>query len=152
LCFWHISGRWQEGKHHYGRGRDSPVGVWLLPVTATIREEEIVRVDARQDSRITEVALTTAQIAELAEELRDDLRRLVPDAGLGLRAGAALIDPRARARFSLILAALERVEAGTYGVCMSCKSPIPFARLAAIPETRTCIDCVWRPSEGAGLG
>lgn len=124
-----------------------PVGVLLPPVTATSREEEIVRVDARQDSTTTEMTLTAAQIAELAEELRDDLRRLVPDAAFGSGGGSVMVDVRSQVRIPLILAALERVEAGTYGVCLACKSPIPFARLAAIPETRTCIDCVWRPAE-----
>jgi hypothetical protein len=121
--------------------------VWLPPVTATIREEDIVRVDDRKDSRITEETLTTAQIAELAEELRDDLRRLVPDADIGPNGGSVMVDVRAQVRLALILAALERVDTGTYGVCLACKSPIPFARLAAIPETRTCIDCLWRTAE-----
>jgi RNA polymerase-binding transcription factor DksA len=38
-------------------------------------------------------------------------------------------------------AALERLENGTYGQCLSCHEPITAARLAIIPETRHCIDC-----------
>ena len=108
-----------------------------------------MRIDAIQNLRATRPQLTAAQIAELADELRDDLRRLVPDAALVPGAELRTVDPRAQVRLPLILAALQRVDAGTYGFCMGCRSPIPFARLAAIPETRTCIDCVWRPSEGA---
>ena len=37
--------------------------------------------------------------------------------------------------------ALERLEAGTYGVCESCGRPIAIERLEALPETRLCIDC-----------
>ena len=86
--------------------------------------------------------LTDTQIAELVSELREDLRRLVPDAAPG-RDSLAL-ERRRQERLSAILAALRRVDAGTYGICLGCRDPIPYARLAAIPETPTCIDCVWR--------
>ena len=99
-----------------------------------------------QHPSATTPGLTNEQIAELAAELRDDLRRLVPDAA-SVGAGSAYLDPRARARVPLIVAALLRVDAGTYGTCVGCRGPVPYARLAAIPEAQTCIDCVWRASE-----
>ena len=37
--------------------------------------------------------------------------------------------------------ALQRVEAGTYGLCRDCGQPIADARLDAIPWTRVCISC-----------
>jgi len=37
--------------------------------------------------------------------------------------------------------ALERLEAGTYGICESCGRPIDIERLEALPQTRLCIDC-----------
>ena len=37
--------------------------------------------------------------------------------------------------------ALQRVEAGTYGLCRDCGQPIADARLDAIPWTRVCITC-----------
>ena len=37
--------------------------------------------------------------------------------------------------------ALQRVEAGTYGLCRDCGQPIAYARLDAIPWTRVCITC-----------
>ncbi len=38
-------------------------------------------------------------------------------------------------------AALERIEAGTYGTCASCGKPIGEERLEALPWTDLCIDC-----------
>lgn len=52
----------------------------------------------------------------------------------------ALVD-QARAHLAEVDAALERVEAGTYGVCESCGKPIAPARLEARPVARTCITC-----------
>jgi RNA polymerase-binding transcription factor len=38
-------------------------------------------------------------------------------------------------------AALARLDAGTYGRCMSCGSPIAAERLEALPWAALCIDC-----------
>jgi len=38
-------------------------------------------------------------------------------------------------------AALERIEAGTYGRCLLCEEPIPVGRLRAMPEATTCASC-----------
>lgn len=37
--------------------------------------------------------------------------------------------------------ALERIDAGTYGVCVSCGSPIAHERLRAVPQAAHCVDC-----------
>jgi DnaK suppressor protein len=37
--------------------------------------------------------------------------------------------------------ALARIEAGTFGQCLSCGQPISEARLRARPVTALCIDC-----------
>lgn len=40
-----------------------------------------------------------------------------------------------------IIAALRRIDAGTYGVCQHCDRRIEPARLAALPAATSCIDC-----------
>lgn len=37
--------------------------------------------------------------------------------------------------------ALEKYEAGTYGICDSCGQPIMPARLEALPQASLCLDC-----------
>ena len=37
--------------------------------------------------------------------------------------------------------AIERIEAGTYGVCQQCGHTIDTERLQAVPYTSGCIDC-----------
>ena len=37
--------------------------------------------------------------------------------------------------------ALEKIDAGTYGLCEHCLSPIPKKRLMALPFARLCIQC-----------
>lgn len=41
-------------------------------------------------------------------------------------------------------AALQRFEAGTYGVCQSCGKAIDLARLEALPYATLCIQCQQR--------
>ena len=38
-------------------------------------------------------------------------------------------------------AALERIQAGSYGTCTDCGIGIPAARLNAYPSAKRCIDC-----------
>jgi RNA polymerase-binding protein DksA len=45
-------------------------------------------------------------------------------------------------------AALERIDAGTYGTCMTCGRPIGDDRLEAIPYATQCIDCRRREERG----
>ncbi|MET7638883.1 TraR/DksA family transcriptional regulator [Streptomyces sp. NPDC005438] len=41
-------------------------------------------------------------------------------------------------------AALERLEAGTYGLCDSCGNPIGKARMQAFPRATLCVECKQR--------
>lgn len=40
-----------------------------------------------------------------------------------------------------IAAALQRIEAGTFGVCTECGKPIGDQRLEAVPYTPHCLEC-----------
>lgn len=46
-----------------------------------------------------------------------------------------------RSQLALIRAALERVKAGTYGICVNCGVAIPPERLEYMPEAPFCISC-----------
>ena len=51
------------------------------------------------------------------------------------------LDERETAELRLVDAALDRIEAGTYGQCVDCGVVIPAARLHAAPEAPRCIAC-----------
>lgn len=40
-----------------------------------------------------------------------------------------------------IFAAETRLATGTYGTCIDCDSPIPYARLVAYPTAKRCLGC-----------
>jgi DnaK suppressor protein len=42
--------------------------------------------------------------------------------------------------------ALERVDAGTYGICESCGKSIPIERLEVLPYSTVCVECAARTS------
>ena len=54
---------------------------------------------------------------------------------------------QAREHLAEIDAALERVDAGTYGTCENCGRPIGEGRLEARPVARTCISCAGKPRD-----
>ena len=43
-----------------------------------------------------------------------------------------------------IQSAFERMSLGTYGICITCKEPIPEARLELSPDAATCVKCSGR--------
>ncbi|GAA2330187.1 TraR/DksA family transcriptional regulator [Dactylosporangium salmoneum] len=46
-----------------------------------------------------------------------------------------------RNRMEQVERALERLDAGHYGTCESCRQEIPVARLAAFPSVTLCVGC-----------
>lgn len=48
---------------------------------------------------------------------------------------------RARRRLDDVVAALARIDAGTWGDCADCADKIASARLEALPATTVCVDC-----------
>jgi DnaK suppressor protein len=51
---------------------------------------------------------------------------------------------REQAQLEQIVAALRRLEEGTYGACNGCGAPIPMERLMIYPETLACSACACR--------
>lgn len=47
----------------------------------------------------------------------------------------------ARRQRSEVLAALHRIDLGTYGTCVDCGGPVPEGRLEAKPEAARCVAC-----------
>jgi DnaK suppressor protein len=46
-----------------------------------------------------------------------------------------------RSQLAEVVAALDRLERGTYGRCDRCGNEIPEARLEAVPAARLCVSC-----------
>ena len=65
------------------------------------------------------------------------------DAGTSLAEGdrAEAILASAMSQRSEIVAALGRIQDGSYGTCADCGRPIPEGRLEARPEAARCVNC-----------
>ena len=100
------------------------------------------------------VSLTDAQetLRQALEQCRRDRRAQLPLLDdVPVQDG----DPVAVARLESVRhvvasidVALARMELGTYGACVHCSSPIPVARLEAVPYTDGCVDCLRRLPTG----
>jgi len=89
-----------------------------------------------------DTAVARSRLASMLDDLDrsiDILRGEGPEHGdSGADAGAVLSD---HDRVEAALAALERIDAGTYGLCADCGEPIPEGRLEARPDAARCISC-----------
>lgn len=96
----------------------------------------------------------SARRAELLARYRSELERADEDVATPARelvdTAANQWDSRVMAMMSAtdaaaaehVAAAIERIDAGTYGVCVVCGDMIEPARLRVMPEAAECIDCV----------
>jgi RNA polymerase-binding transcription factor DksA len=48
--------------------------------------------------------------------------------------------------------ALDRIDAGTYGICEMCRRPIPQGRLRALPYASRCVACTKRAEQEGEVG
>jgi RNA polymerase-binding protein DksA len=88
---------------------------------------------------LKEVATTEAELEASAER---EIGASVEDAERTSRQGVlAGLDDRERAELDDIDAGLERLRAGTFGVCEGCHGDIPLPRLRAMPAARRCLAC-----------
>jgi RNA polymerase-binding transcription factor DksA len=98
------------------------------------------------------VALLTTEQAELHAQLQELGFGDRGDTGLNYdsnfadssqvtaeRADAERLATELRETLDEVDAALERINAGTYGLCQACGKPIGGARLEAMPAARFCI-------------
>jgi RNA polymerase-binding protein DksA len=51
------------------------------------------------------------------------------------------LDEQGRREMEAIQAALDRIDAGTYGICEICDQTISVGRLTAMPTARLCVAC-----------
>lgn len=80
-----------------------------------------------------------ASIEAIAEEVRpvgEDAKE--PSEGLDKE---LVLEQNEEQIYHAVNAALERIEQGTFGLCVECGTKIPKARLDAIPYTAYCIGC-----------
>jgi len=65
-------------------------------------------------------------------------------AQLGNVAVVSALEAEAKRELAEIDAALRRLDAGTYGVCVSCGEPIGEQRLTVRPASLECLECAAR--------
>jgi RNA polymerase-binding protein DksA len=84
-----------------------------------------------------------ARIMRIDEDLRQPLNPDFAEQATDMESDEAMeaLEQSSRAEVDQILAALARMEEGSYGICASCGVDIPPARLQAVPYATECIDC-----------
>ena len=96
-------------------------------------QEALLEKKAELDARLARITANVrrgfdADSRERAQQFED---REVVDA----------LGNEAREELGKIMAALQRIEKGDYGLCMECGSPVGKQRLGAYPYALECIDC-----------
>jgi RNA polymerase-binding transcription factor len=104
--------------------------------------------------------LTQTQLRDLADELRSERARLERSIATRMEADAVAsttdsfrggtqaegglavaLETRMFDRRQILDSAMQRLETGTYGVCVGCRNPIPYGRLLVMPAAAYCVGC-----------
>ena len=110
-------------------------------LTATQVEELRVELERqlgrlKKSMKVTDEALRTVELDQTA------VGRLSRMDSLQNQSLSKGLRDREVVQLSQIREALERVEQGTYGVCVVCGGSTPFERLFVFPEAPECANCV----------
>ena len=97
------------------------------------RREELLRLTAAHEDESDPVELDQSSVGRLT---RMD--------ALQSQAMAAEVERRRELELARIDSALERIEQGEYGYCVSCGEPIAPKRLELDPATPLCLSCAER--------
>ncbi|HSV29256.1 MAG TPA: TraR/DksA C4-type zinc finger protein [Candidatus Omnitrophota bacterium] len=115
----------------------------------TRRDLDLVHIRQLLTDRLAEVErleLMEHEAARPVELDQQSVGRLSRMDALQMQAMAAEHERRFKAEHHRIIAALQRLEAGEYGYCLSCEAKIPAKRLELDPSVTLCVKC----AEAAG--
>ena len=113
-----------------------------FPPDEYLSAEEIATLHGILQQQLQEILSESRDAVQELTEVREldadqlDLAVTESDRDFTLR-----LADRERRLLRKIKTAMERMQAGEYGVCESCGSPITFQRLMARPVAKQCIDC-----------
>jgi len=130
--------------------RSVPADLPVRPGEEPWTDAELKQVRAELESEMAGLRADIARVAsDIAERLADALRDAGDDtADAGTKAFEREHDLALAQNAQNLLdqseCALDRIDAGTYGVCESCGQPIGKARLMAFPRASLCVSCKQR--------
>jgi RNA polymerase-binding protein DksA len=106
------------------------------------REAEVDR-DGLKRSLQDKLSVLTARVARIESHLRDPGSKDSKERASEVENDEVLerLDESEREEIVAIRAALDRIERGTYGVCVGCQEPIAEKRLEALPYSNRCVSC-----------
>ncbi len=124
----------------------------------TLTPEQLKTFEARLRAEKTEIETILSKIATRDPKVKGDWDAVFPSMEHAPSGSSGALEESAdeveeygsrvateqtlELRLQDIDGALERMKAGTYGLCTNCKKEIPLERLEAHPEADRCLECV----------
>ncbi len=101
---------------------------------------------SERETYVTQADVLKAEAQALAEDMEPGDIQFDEESGEGgtmavERERDLTLSAQARAAVDEIDRALHKLDIGTYGICEKCETPIPKARLKALPYAALCVGC-----------
>lgn len=116
------------------------------PVADKFLQEQRALLLAERDAYLRQAESLREEAEELAADMEPGDIQFDEESGEGgtmniVRERDLALSAQARAAVEEIDRALDKIDAGTYGVCERCGEPIKRARLKALPYAALCVAC-----------
>ena len=99
---------------------------------------------------------TISELQESNTYLEDATQPIEPSIALGRLTRMEAIGEKSvneamhrevKLRLDRLSNALDRIEKGTYGICVRCQKEMPYGRLEAVPESLVCVPCLEKSAQ-----
>jgi RNA polymerase-binding transcription factor len=108
----------------------------LFPTQLTRDSEQRRRLLEKREQALLSLGTKFDTLAKMGRVAEEDRAPVLHDEFISLH-----VNSLDHEQLILIEEALERLDAGEYGICLHCRRPISKNRLEAIPWARYCIHC-----------
>lgn len=95
-------------------------------------EDELSRIAKPTNEKAGDYATTYSNIGDDEDENASEVEEYTDNLAIESNLEKQLVE---------IIEALERIEAGSYGICENCGKEIPIERLRAYPAAKACMRC-----------
>lgn len=108
-----------------------------------INASERSQIKARIQDDIEEARQLIAELEELTKPIAPDdaIGRLSRIEAINNKSVNEHLLVKTQSKLAKLEASLNRVDAEEYGLCRTCKDPIPVGRLMMLPEAEKCVNC-----------
>lgn len=104
-------------------------------------EKNIIRLKVEKEIRKTENQIAEYKELTLPVEPENAIGRISRMDAINNKSVVEAALRKAKDKLYKLKVVLTKIDEDDFGICISCKSPIPLGRILVMPQSQTCVKC-----------